>query len=92
MVACENPDCAIEWFHFECVGLKTEVTVRTLLLLYLLLFLQPALRDCTHCKTSNLTPLLCICAACGPLVLPDLQGAAFEAVIILLLIFFSECC
>jgi hypothetical protein len=25
MVACENPDCAIEWFHFECVGLKTEV-------------------------------------------------------------------
>ena len=25
MVACENPDCLIEWFHFECVGLKTEV-------------------------------------------------------------------
>lgn len=25
MVACENPDCAIEWFHFECVGLKVEV-------------------------------------------------------------------
>jgi hypothetical protein len=24
MVACENPECAIEWFHFECVGLKTE--------------------------------------------------------------------
>lgn len=21
MVACDNPDCAIEWFHFECVGL-----------------------------------------------------------------------
>lgn len=25
MVACENPECAIEWFHFECVGLKNEV-------------------------------------------------------------------
>ncbi|RKP25395.1 plan Homeodomain finger of tumor Supressor Ing4 [Syncephalis pseudoplumigaleata] len=22
MVACDNPDCDIEWFHFECVGLK----------------------------------------------------------------------
>ena len=21
MIACDNPDCAIEWFHFECVGL-----------------------------------------------------------------------
>jgi hypothetical protein len=21
MVACDNPDCAIEWFHFECVGI-----------------------------------------------------------------------
>jgi hypothetical protein len=25
MIACENPDCATEWFHFACVGLKTEV-------------------------------------------------------------------
>lgn len=24
MVACENPDCAIEWYHFSCVGLKVE--------------------------------------------------------------------
>ncbi len=22
MVACDNQDCAIEWFHYECVGLK----------------------------------------------------------------------
>ncbi|KAJ6830573.1 PHD finger protein ING1 isoform X1 [Iris pallida] len=22
MVACDNPDCKIEWFHFVCVGLK----------------------------------------------------------------------
>jgi hypothetical protein len=21
MVACENPDCTVEWFHFGCVGL-----------------------------------------------------------------------
>lgn len=25
MVACENGDCAIEWFHFFCVGLKGAV-------------------------------------------------------------------
>ncbi|XP_030534040.1 PHD finger protein ING1 isoform X1 [Rhodamnia argentea] len=22
MVACDNPDCKIEWFHYGCVGLK----------------------------------------------------------------------
>jgi len=22
MVGCDNPDCKIEWFHFECVGLS----------------------------------------------------------------------
>ena len=27
MIACENPECAIEWFHFACVGLKAEVSV-----------------------------------------------------------------
>jgi len=21
MIACDNPDCAVEWFHYECVGL-----------------------------------------------------------------------
>ena len=21
MIACDNPGCSIEWFHFECVGL-----------------------------------------------------------------------
>ncbi|GAA0141827.1 chromatin/chromatin-binding, or -regulatory protein [Lithospermum erythrorhizon] len=24
MVACDNPDCKIEWFHFPCVGLKDQ--------------------------------------------------------------------
>lgn len=24
MVACENPNCKIEWFHFGCVGLKDK--------------------------------------------------------------------
>ena len=23
-VACDNPDCPIEWFHFECVGLTEQ--------------------------------------------------------------------
>lgn len=22
MVACDNPECPIEWFHFACVGLE----------------------------------------------------------------------
>ncbi|KXZ54896.1 hypothetical protein GPECTOR_4g968 [Gonium pectorale] len=22
MIGCDNPDCTIEWFHYECVGLK----------------------------------------------------------------------
>lgn len=30
MIACENPDCATEWFHFACVGLKTEVGLNIL--------------------------------------------------------------
>ena len=25
MIACDNPKCKIEWFHFECVGI-TSVT------------------------------------------------------------------
>jgi hypothetical protein len=25
MIACENPECSIEWFHFACVGLLKEV-------------------------------------------------------------------
>ena len=24
MIACDNEDCAIEWFHFGCVGLTTK--------------------------------------------------------------------
>jgi Histone-lysine N-methyltransferase NSD-like, PHD zinc finger 1/Inhibitor of growth proteins N-terminal histone-binding len=24
MIACDNEDCAIEWFHFKCVGLKRQ--------------------------------------------------------------------
>ena len=23
MIACDNPSCIIEWFHFKCVGLTT---------------------------------------------------------------------
>ena len=22
MIACDNPDCSIEWFHFNCVGIS----------------------------------------------------------------------
>lgn len=25
MIGCDNPDCLIEWFHFECVGLTSSV-------------------------------------------------------------------
>ncbi|CAL8465041.1 g4576 [Coccomyxa elongata] len=24
MVACDNPDCPVEWFHFECVGMDAQ--------------------------------------------------------------------
>ena len=24
MVACDNPDCAIEWFHYECAGISPD--------------------------------------------------------------------
>ena len=24
MIACDNEECAIEWFHFDCVGLTPE--------------------------------------------------------------------
>lgn len=24
MVACDNTDCAIEWFHYGCVGLTEQ--------------------------------------------------------------------
>ncbi|EIE20485.1 hypothetical protein COCSUDRAFT_30639 [Coccomyxa subellipsoidea C-169] len=24
MVACDNPDCAVEWFHFECVSMTEQ--------------------------------------------------------------------
>jgi hypothetical protein len=27
MIACENPDCLVEWFHFGCVGLVSEVSL-----------------------------------------------------------------
>jgi inhibitor of growth protein 4 len=26
MIACENEDCVIEWFHFACVGLSSDAT------------------------------------------------------------------
>jgi len=25
MIGCDNPDCPVEWFHFECVGLTESV-------------------------------------------------------------------
>ena len=25
MIACENEGCAVEWFHFACVGLSSDV-------------------------------------------------------------------
>jgi hypothetical protein len=25
MIGCDNPECPIEWFHFECVGLQAPV-------------------------------------------------------------------
>ena len=24
MIACDNPECELEWFHYECVGLKRK--------------------------------------------------------------------
>ena len=24
MVACDGPNCSIQWFHYECVGLQEE--------------------------------------------------------------------
>lgn len=24
MIACDNPDCVIEWFHFGCVGITKQ--------------------------------------------------------------------
>ena len=24
MIACDNPDCKIEWFHYSCVGIKRK--------------------------------------------------------------------
>lgn len=26
MIACESPNCLIEWYHFKCVGLNAEVS------------------------------------------------------------------
>jgi len=27
MIACDNTECPIEWFHVKCLKLKREVTV-----------------------------------------------------------------
>lgn len=24
MIGCDNNDCEIEWFHYECVGIKEQ--------------------------------------------------------------------
>lgn len=26
MIACDNPDCPIEWFHCQCVGVSNSKT------------------------------------------------------------------
>ena len=31
MIACDEPSCAIEWFHYPCVGLRTRVIHQTYL-------------------------------------------------------------
>ncbi|KAL8171465.1 hypothetical protein V2J09_023269 [Rumex salicifolius] len=36
MVACDNPDCRIEWFHFGCVGLKDQPKGHTMF--YMIVF------------------------------------------------------
>lgn len=28
MIACDNPDCAIEWFHYDCVGITPETATK----------------------------------------------------------------
>ena len=28
MIACENEACAVEWFHFACVGLSTDAKIK----------------------------------------------------------------
>jgi hypothetical protein len=28
MIGCDNDDCAIEWFHFECVGLHPNAEIK----------------------------------------------------------------
>ena len=28
MIACENETCAVEWFHFACVGLSTDAKIK----------------------------------------------------------------
>ena len=28
MIGCDNDDCAIEWFHFACVGLNPNAEVK----------------------------------------------------------------
>jgi len=25
MIACDNPDCPLEWFHWACVGIKSAI-------------------------------------------------------------------
>ena len=52
MVGCDNPECPIEWFHFECVGLTETVSILRMHRLYI------------HCRFSLFTtPLLVMCVA-----------------------------
>lgn len=38
MIACDNPDCPVEWFHYECAGLAETPKGRWF---------------CRHCEAAN---------------------------------------
>lgn len=70
MIACENDECEIEWFHFECVGLTEQV--------------RALLTAVSLCRVRLLTTTLwavlcgrvtCLCGSAGrQVVLPSLLG------------------
>ena len=51
MIACENPDCETEWFHFACVGLTTEVCCSNIVVGIALQFEQP--KDPWYCSVCS---------------------------------------
>lgn len=55
MVACDNPSCVVEWFHLECVGLKTAVR---LMIFYSLSFCNSTLYFVFSRKVPGYVPLV----------------------------------